>query len=59
MNLKYITMNISFDQIIINVVNNNFTQIVFIKDCIILFVEPFESKHHNEYLNLDITEFQF
>jgi hypothetical protein len=52
-------MNISFDQIIINVVNNNFTQIVFIKDCIILFVEPFESKHHNEYLNLDITEFQF
>lgn len=59
MNLKYITMNISFDQIIINVVNNHFTQIVFIKDGIILFVEPFESKHHNEYLNMDITEFQF
>lgn len=49
-----------FDQIII-VVDKEKTdrQIVFIKDCIIEFVEVFEYTHHGQYLNLDITEFKF
>ena len=38
--------------------SNAFNQIVFIKDGFIEFVEPFELKHHGEYLNLDVTVFE-
>ena len=38
--------------------SNTFNQIIFIKDGVIEFVEPFESKHLSEYLNLDITNFK-
>jgi hypothetical protein len=48
-----------FDEIIINVRNNEFNQIVFIKDCVIEYVGPYEPKYHSEYLNLDITIFKF
>lgn len=37
--------------------SDSFNQIIFIKDGFIDFVEPFELKHHSEYLNLDITVF--
>ena len=49
-----------FDQIII-VIDKEKTdkQIVFLKEGIIEYVEVFESKHHNQYLNLDITEYKF
>lgn len=52
-------MNTQFDQIIFNVVDNAITQVVFFKDSVILFVEGYEPKYHDEYMNLDITEYQF
>jgi hypothetical protein len=48
-----------FEEIIIIVKNNEFYQIVFIQDCIILHVEHYEREHHSQYLNLDITKFRF
>lgn len=38
--------------------SNNFNQIILITDGVIDFVEPFELKHHAQYLNLDITTFK-
>lgn len=35
-----------------------FNQIIFITNGFIDFVEPFELKHHSEFLNLDITNFK-
>ena len=52
-------MKNEFDEIILNVVDNKITQVTFIKNCIILFVEPYEPKFHNKYLNLDITNYKF
>jgi hypothetical protein len=48
-----------FDEILITVRNNQFHQIAFINNGTIEFVEPYEMKHHMEYLNMDITEFKF
>lgn len=47
-----------FDRIIITMVNDRFHQIIFINNGVIEFVEPFEVKHHMEYLPLEITEFK-
>jgi hypothetical protein len=38
--------------------SDNFHQIVLIKDGIYVYIEPFDLKHHAEYLNLDITTFK-
>jgi hypothetical protein len=46
-------------EIIINVQDDKLTQIVFLINGFIEFVEPFEIKHHSQYLNLDITVFKF
>jgi hypothetical protein len=48
-----------YDKIIISVLNDRFHQIIFFNNGLIEFVEPYEVKHHMEYLPLEITEFQF
>jgi hypothetical protein len=49
-----------FDKIIITIDNEKTDRMItFLKDGIIEFHEVFESIHHNEYLNLDITEYKF
>jgi hypothetical protein len=50
----------NFTEIIITYYKDSstFNQIVFISEGIIDFVEPFELKHHHEYLNLEITKFK-
>ena len=49
-----------FDQIIITIDSERTDKfITFLKEGIIEFHEVFVPKYHNEYLNLDITEFKF
>lgn len=38
--------------------SNCFLYITFITDGVIQFAEPFELKHHLQYLKLDITTFK-
>jgi hypothetical protein len=49
-----------YTEIIINYYkdSSNFNQIIFINNGFVEFAEPFELKHHSQYLNLDITVFQ-
>jgi hypothetical protein len=49
-----------FTKIII-IIDQNKTdkQIVFINNGFIEYVEVFEPKYHNQYINLDITEYEF
>ena len=49
-----------FDKIIITIDSERTDKfITFLKEGIIEFHEVFVPKYHNEYLNLDITEFKF
>lgn len=47
-----------FDEIMITILGDKYHQIAFIKNGMYEFVEPYEPKYHNEYLNLDITTFK-
>lgn len=37
--------------------SDHFNQIAFLEDGAYITIEPFELKHHAEYLNLEITKF--
>ena len=48
-----------WSEIIVSIYKSKPHQIAFIKDGVIEFVEPYEEKHHKEYLSLSITTFEF